>query len=96
MQKIGCSGYSFEAKPFSDLARGFIVDSLDLARKDFLESTSYSCLGMRFHNDKNVILRIESVTNEEEFWDNHAEWIQAGLKDCASADHWYTFEKNWE
>jgi hypothetical protein len=53
-------------------------------------------LGYRFLDDNTVMDRIESaITDEAEFLANPYAWCLDALRDCAGADHWYTFEKDW-
>jgi hypothetical protein len=53
-------------------------------------------LGLRFLDDNTVLARIESaIASEAEFLADPYAWCLDALRDCASADHWYTFEKDY-
>ena len=52
--------------------------------------------GYRFKENQTVLLRILSATTCEGFDKNPVGWVRAALSDCASADHWYQFEKQWD
>lgn len=52
--------------------------------------------GSRFYADDTVMFRIKSVASESEFMLDPYAWIMDGLRDCAGADHWYAFEKDWD
>jgi hypothetical protein len=65
-------------------------------------------LGRRFLDDNAVLCRIESALSgglfqkpvadidiDAEFQKDPYAWCLDALRDCASADHWYTFEKDY-
>ena len=72
---------------------------INQARYDFRElnlDPDRYYTSVRFNDDETVLGRIRSaVTDEAEFQTNPKAWIMDALRDCASADHWYTFEKEW-
>jgi hypothetical protein len=52
--------------------------------------------GVRFNSNRDVLIRIVSACPTREFFEgNKTAWIEAGLRECASADHWYQYEKDW-
>jgi hypothetical protein len=52
--------------------------------------------GMRFKSNDDVLIRIVSACpTRDHFEGNKSQWIKAGLAECASADHWYQYEKDW-
>ena len=53
-------------------------------------------LGSRFGSFETVLRRIESAATEWEFLEQPDMWVMDALRDCASADHWYTYEKSYD
>jgi hypothetical protein len=52
--------------------------------------------GPRFKSNEEVMLRVVSSCNDRPHFDAHqTAWIRAGLQECARADYWYQFEKDW-
>lgn len=51
--------------------------------------------GNRYYDNETVLDRIESAATEYEFLENPDGWVMDALRDCASADHWYTYEKQY-
>lgn len=49
--------------------------------------------GGRFSSDTRVMDRLRGWSDE--VLANPKAWVMDALRDCASADHWYTFEKEW-
>jgi len=96
--KFVCSGYCIPVPKFSDKAIDKLKGIYPIAKTEFEINTPTDDdyhFGRRFNCVENIIDRITSATTEEDFVENSWEWIWAALKDCASADHWYTFEKEW-
>lgn len=98
-----CNGYRLGSPRFSQTARSVFQVLVAQARIDFKEAMASETgpggryeLGYRFENNDDVLTRIESATTEDEFLGNARAWILDGLRECASADHWYTYEKQWD
>lgn len=52
--------------------------------------------GLRYSSNREVMIRIVSAcTSRNDFEGNKTKWFEAGLRECASADHWYQFEKDY-
>lgn len=51
--------------------------------------------GSRFNTNERVLARIATKATEAEFLQNPTGWILDALRDCASADHWYKYEKDY-
>lgn len=63
--------------------------------------------GRRFNSDQDVIDRIRGASmgkflgpdnrrpTDDEVMADVDRWVLSALKDCASADHWYMFEKDY-
>lgn len=51
--------------------------------------------GGRFRDNRRLVIRMQSGFTEAEFLLEPELIIYDALKDCASADHWYTYEKEW-
>lgn len=52
--------------------------------------------GVRFNSNRDVMVRIVSACDDiQRFDNNRAAWIKAALDDCARADHWYEYEKDY-
>jgi len=97
-----CSGTRWPRQTFSPALIARIKAQLPSVRQDFdremvkrfgrngdLEN------GYRFSDDQAAIARIESATTEEEFLKDVRGWLWDALEDCAKADYWYTYEKDW-
>lgn len=95
-----CNGYSFEHEVYSSNAQ-LVFDMMfssmkDLAKRLLEDSKLDVYFGDRFHDPKSVLRRIQSAAYEEEFLKDAGEWMLDAFRDCAQADHWYTFEKSYE
>jgi len=94
-----CNGYSFSREEYSlptiSLFKERYKDLKDHA-KQLLGGRNDVWFAERFHNPSDVLGRITSVAYEHEFLKNPDEWILDAFRDCAQADYWYTFEKNYE
>lgn len=104
--EIKCHGIylpAFEHPIISDKEYPSFDDAINVARAEFVSDPlnkftrgEYTA-GVRFNSNREVLVRIVSACPTREFFDAHqAEWIHAGLAECAHADNWYTHEKNWE
>lgn len=51
--------------------------------------------GSRFSDDSVVAQRIATAATEGEVLRDPLAWVLDALRDCASADHWYTFVKEY-
>lgn len=52
--------------------------------------------GTRFKSNRDVMVRIVSACPTRDYFEgNRTAWIVAGLDQCAQADHWYQYEKDW-
>lgn len=94
-----CNGYKFDQESFSPKAIEKMRGIYRTARTEFEinpPKDGYYYFGSRFHSFDAIVSRIQSATDEESFLQNSYEWVWAALKDCAGADHYYTFEKQWE
>lgn len=101
-----CNGYSVEASGLINRHSTVYIDlvnTIDQARELFKhlhasgEIPGEYHYGSRFNNTDSVIFRIESALETVEELDQLGlmNWALDALRDCASADHWYTFEKDW-
>lgn len=102
--KNRCNGLSLNAPRFSDTAKQTLREVLPRARQAFREGIGdeefggqgqYE-LGGRFYNDDRVQRTIEGAIEELEFMSDPYGWCLDGLRECASSDHWYTYEKQWD
>lgn len=104
--KNRCNGYRLDSPSLSVDALLTLSAILPEARREFeafLAATSEAGrhgeyhLGTRYGSDDMVRRRIESaIRSEEEFLADPLGWALDGLRECASADHWYTYEKQWD
>lgn len=97
-----CNGYKTLTPAFSNVAVEKVVDCLPEARLMMLgyfkekEHELRLEAGHRFHSDQSVVERIASVATEQEFMAQPMDWVVDALRDCAGADYWYTYEKQWD
>jgi hypothetical protein len=94
-----CNGYSSPRETFSESTRSLIKERLVVGRALFHNRAEFFGglhFGARFNDDESALVRIESAAKEEEVLSNLDEWVWAALEDCASSDHWYAYEKQWE
>lgn len=100
-----CNGFRSCAPEFSQAARDVFLGLSGRGRLEFyrlVENDSIAALtagpfeyGSRFSDDDTVWRRITSAATEDEFLAAPLDWVLDALRDCASADHWYTHEKEW-
>jgi hypothetical protein len=98
-----CNGYSpNSARNLSKEAREALVKVLPEAREKFkvvrrvlLDRGTQSYLGSRFESDDAVLARVGNVASSDEVLANPMGWALDGLRDCATADHYYESEKEW-
>ena len=96
-----CNGISSDRIVLSGEALTIFSMELPFARSEFMtympngRDTGY-ILGCRFYDDQTVLARITSrLKDEAEFLADSKAWCLDALRDCASADHWYTYEKDY-
>lgn len=53
-------------------------------------------IGTRFRSNDQVLWTLQSNVTEKEFLKDPSVYIQRVLLGALSADHWYTYEKQWE
>lgn len=95
-----CNGYKFNP----EIQLSYVEDTETFKKllphcreviKTILNDSEYH-FGMRFNEDVTVMIRIESALKDvKEFKANPEAWIMDALRDCAGADHWYEYEKDW-
>lgn len=101
-----CNGESSDgwgrSKQLTDSQLQEMAEAVPLEQEKFKNANADSLgrhggfhLGYRFRSINRIIDRILSKTTIEDMLARKSEWIQAALTDCASADHWYTYEKDW-
>jgi hypothetical protein len=99
-----CNGSASKTIPLTDEERGFFNDAIGPARTQFRQVLEDGTLpgdqyleGHRFSSTSRVVDRIISVSNRPILTEANAlDWVLDALRDCASADHWYHFEKDWD
>jgi hypothetical protein len=86
----------------STCALDIFMANIHLARSQFQaympngQDTGYQ-YGPRFRDDQRVLARITSaIKDEKEFTDSPMDWCLDALRNCASADNWYNYEKAWD
>ena len=52
--------------------------------------------GSRFGSDSAIFSRVAHAATEGEVLADPMAWALDALLDCASADHWYMHEKQWD
>lgn len=106
MTKIECNGIrvdSFKNPIVSTTEYPNYAHVIDLARIAFINDHHGDWgaggefeAGPRFASNSEVMVRIVSACPTREAFDAHLkEWIDAGLAECARADHWYANEKDY-
>lgn len=93
-----CNGYSTDAEDYSIECVKIFEDryaQLKDHAKQLLGCRNDVWFSDRFHSPGTVLGRIRSVAYEHEFLNTPDEWILDGMRDCALADHWYMFEKDY-
>lgn len=96
-----CNGYLIGVPRLSESAILVFRRTIDEARVHFQRSPPRDggnyLIGHRYLGDKSVMGRIESaIGSESEFLASPLVWCLDALRDCAGADHWYTYEKEWD
>jgi hypothetical protein len=90
-----CNGFSSERNKFSTQSVALITELLPDLRQAFNPIDGKQCIGHRCNSVSSITARIESATSEREFLTEPTAWILAALDDCASADYYYTYEKDY-
>jgi hypothetical protein len=96
-----CNGYGIQRlSDDSWLALEMVIDD---CRKQFLawldsdsKLASQYLPGTRFNSNRDVGSRIAHATTDAEFQTSPVPWVLDALRDCAGADYWYTYEKQWD
>jgi hypothetical protein len=98
-----CNGYKTGVERMGDAELRIFNGVIDSAREHFRSLLpELRAAGERletferFHNDDRVRHRIESACACAEFVADPYPWVMDALRDCAEADHWYMYEKEWE
>lgn len=97
-----CNGYDLSPR-MTTTTRQVLDQVLPEAREAFRAFASSDLgragryeLGYRFDSNDTVERRITSaIEAEAEFLADPRAWALDALRDCAEADHWYTYEKDW-
>ena len=96
-----CNGSCSQQVKLSNATLYAFAANLPLARSEFMaqmpngRDTGYY-YGPRFADDQTVLARIQSALKDEsEFTTDPMVWCLDALRDCASADHWYKYEKDY-
>ncbi len=100
-----CNGYQYGVPKPSPVLKATMDTLLPQARERFLawrrqldrsKAWDYHFqMGFRFDDNNAVLLRILSAASEEEVLKDPMAWALDGLRECAMADHWYEYEKDW-
>lgn len=97
-----CNGYQLGVKMSAE-SRAKLAEILPGAREAFQEYVGDDTgpggnyeFGHRFLDDVCVEERIATAAGAGEFMADPMAWALDGLRDCAGADHWYTYEKKWD
>jgi hypothetical protein len=101
-----CNGYSSGTPELKKETAEAVVSILTQARMAFREWADNEqksgrdgdfYYGHRFNTDSKVLQRIQSAegVSSEDVSNDPMAWALDALYDCASADHYYTFEKEW-
>ena len=53
-------------------------------------------MGIRFGSDERAIASVTRVATDEEILEDPLAWAFDALRDAASADYWYAYEKQWD
>jgi hypothetical protein len=102
--KNRCNGYSFAAIKFGEGTVATFKMRLGMNRERFIDYMATPAAkqddkydaGSRFFNDMTVLGRIESAASEAEFLADPDAWTLDALRDCASSDYYYNYEKSWD
>jgi len=98
-----CNGTCWPYTPYSEELKQQIIERLPAVRARFMEIYSkvnehdeQVWYGDRCKDDSDIIHRMDSVRDQEALMKNGLdEAIYDALLDCASADYYYRFEKDW-
>jgi len=99
-----CNGVNYQAPFLSEETKKALLAVLPYARERFrvfmtqnsLQGDSRYYTGVRFNDNNDVFMRVESAfPTESEVLHAPMDWALDALRDCAGADHWYEFEKDW-
>lgn len=99
-----CNGYKGMLTPSTQAGVDVFAEVIDECRAQF-ESDFHNDFGYygkyetgpRFRDNAMVMARIWSaVVDDSEFLARPRAWVMDALRDCAEADHWYAYEKDWD
>jgi hypothetical protein len=90
-----CNGFKSPRDRFSTRAVALIIELLPALRRSFQPVEGRQEIGVRCRDVDTITARIESATTELEFLAEPTAWVLAALDDCASADYYYTYEKDY-
>jgi hypothetical protein len=88
-------GWAMDREKFSPLACELMALMID-NRRASLRLPDDALQGPRFKDSTAILARLESMFTEAEFVVAPGEKIDAALIDAARADHWYTYEKEYD
>lgn len=99
-----CMGYTYpdctQREQAMSTSQKLAMDVITNTQRPFMqvlmEKQAGVYFGVRFNDNRSVLLRILSVVPVEVMMKNPIEWVRAALIDCANSDHWYMFEKQWD
>lgn len=101
MQKIW--GKSTNAVEYDDNTIEILMSMIDDCRVEFerefknaiLDPKQELYMGTRYNTDDQILWVLRSNVSENDFINNPKHYIFRVLLGACSADHWYTFEKDW-
>jgi len=100
MSEIRCNGSASPRNSFSEKTLVSLRRKLDAMRpyvKAEMQSfDDWRFFGSRCSSNDTLVVRIESVTDEATYLKDPDKWVMASYLDCLGADHWYTYEKQWD
>lgn len=108
MREFKCNGAAYpdstdRRRSMTEQQVKFMHDTFDARRDAFRQARDDKAgrhgeyhWGHRFNDNDTLLIRILSQTTVDDMIAHPNEWADAAFDDCASADHWYTYEKQWE
>lgn len=102
MKKVECNGWSSDRARFSketvDFVQKMLLSTKTLFETEYCRAIGFGGeyeLGIRYKSLDSIITTLESAVSEQDFLHCPTDWIMAALKDCASRDYYYKYEKDW-
>lgn len=89
------SGWTMSREIFSENARKVFDIAINHRRLE-LKPPNDAMKGVRFHDDRAILARLESQCTEEEFMSCPGMRIDHALVDAAQSDYWYEYEKKYD